>query len=108
MLIALAAAALAYAGPPDPALPDLELRNLSDDYEVAEFYLAPVASGVWSANILTGEQVRPGEALILSDIPAGRYNVRLVDDSGASCTVSEIDFARHPTFTYTGSDCFSR
>ena len=104
----IAASVISYAATPPASLPDLEVRNASADYAVSELYLAPASGGDWSENILSGDEVLPGEVLTISDIPSGAYDVRLVDDSGASCTLTDIDFQRDPTFTFTGSDCLSR
>mgnify|MGYP001034835655 CR=1 FL=1 len=100
LIVSLAAAAIITSAPP------LQVENNSTDYAIDEFYIAD-AGGDWGQDLLAGEVVEPGETFLIGNLAPGIYDVRLVDDTGASCELTNINFEEDPTFQFTGSDCLS-
>jgi hypothetical protein len=103
----IAAGVISYQQPPEPAPPEpLQVENVSPEFAIDELFVTQ--SGMdWGPDLLGGDDVLPGETLTVLDIPPGLYDVRLVDETGASCVLRNIDFERDPTFSFTGRDCYS-
>jgi len=67
----------------------LHVRNNSD-FEIVNIQVTPVDSSTWGPNLIDGEVLRPGQSLII-DVSCDRYDALLTDDSGAQCTVRDLD-----------------
>lgn len=104
----IAAAVVSYTAPPEPAPPPpLQIENVSSDFAIEKLYITQAANGDWGPNLLSGDDVLPGEVFTVTDIPPGLYDVRLVDETGASCVLKNINFEEDPNFSFTGQDCYS-
>lgn len=105
----IAASVISYQAPPEPLPPEpLQIQNESRDFSIDRLYIAPAEErGQWGPDLLAGDEVPPGDTFTVTDIPPGLYDVRLVDDSGASCVLRDIDFERNPNFSFTGGNCYS-
>jgi hypothetical protein len=67
----------------------LEVRNDSD-YVIDELYLTDVGSSTWGRNLLGGDGLFPGESISLGT-DCGYYDAMLVDETGVSCEVHDLD-----------------
>lgn len=67
----------------------LEVRNESD-YTIDELYLTDVGSQSWGRNLLGGDGLFPGESISLG-ADCGTYDAMLIDETGVSCEVHDID-----------------
>lgn len=104
----LAIAALAAAGAVVSAAQaeTLSIRNVSDHYTIGEVYLTPASLAEWGANRLEGvPPIGPGGTLILPETAAGRYDMRLVDVSGQSCTLQNVEIGGVPLMNFDGEAC---
>jgi len=66
-------------------------------YTFAHLYLSPSNRRAWGRDQLGRRIVRPGESFTLRGIPCGLYDIRLVDEDGDSCIVTEIAMCRNHT-----------
>ncbi|HEX8106961.1 MAG TPA: hypothetical protein VF516_04490 [Kofleriaceae bacterium] len=67
----------------------LNVHNESD-FAVVEIRVTSVGSTTWGPNLISGDILAPGESLAI-DVSCDQYDALLVDDSGAQCTVHDID-----------------
>ena len=94
--IAMSGLALALAGAAAQAA-DKPTRfwNLTR-YTVSELYFAPAGTTDWGPNQCRGDDdgtVDHDERLRLTNLKAGRYDVKLKDVSGRVCVVRDVDVA---------------
>ena len=68
----------------------LEVINLSD-FTIEELYLTEVDNPNWGPDLLRGDVLYPDESIVLVDIACDFYDAQMVDETGAMCTVREID-----------------
>jgi hypothetical protein len=80
--------AVAVAGCSDSS-GTLHVRNNSD-FAIVEIQVTSVGSDTWGPNLIDGDVLDPGQSLII-DVSCDRYDARLTDDSGAECTVHNLD-----------------
>lgn len=66
------------------------IKNKSD-WEIHQLFLSPVEDEVWGPDQLGEHVIGTGETFELSKVPCDRYDVRLVDEDGDECVVSEVD-----------------
>jgi hypothetical protein len=62
----------------------LSVKN-SSDYTINELYISRSGREYWGANQLANGPLRRGQTFRLPDIPAGQYDVKLVDNNGDVC-----------------------
>ena len=67
----------------------LRVRNQSD-FAITEIHVTSVGSSTWGPNLISGDILAPGETLNV-DVSCDTYDALLVDESGAQCTVHDID-----------------
>ena len=63
-------------------------------YTISELYLAPAGTTNWGPNQCKNDKdgtVDPDERLPITGVPAGSYDVKLVDSSGRTCVVRNIN-----------------
>jgi hypothetical protein len=61
---------------------------------ISKLYLAPVGTGKWGPDQCQNDPdgaVDPDERLTLKGIAPGRYDVKLIDKAGRTCTVPNVD-----------------
>jgi len=67
----------------------LNVHNQSD-FAITEIRVTSVGSSTWGPNLISGDILAPGETLNV-DVSCDTYDALLVDESGAQCTVHDID-----------------
>jgi hypothetical protein len=67
------------------------------DYTFAKLYLSPSSRRAWGADQLGRKIIRPGDSYTLQNIPCGLYDVKVIDEEGDSCIVTEIPMCRDHT-----------
>jgi hypothetical protein len=78
---------------PANAADKLRFWNLTDA-TIVELYLAPVGTEQWSKNQCENDpdkSVSADERLLLTDITAGRYDVKLKGKSGRVCLARNVE-----------------
>ncbi len=84
----------------------LRFWNLTQNI-VTELYLAPAGTTNWSANQCANDpdgSVSPDERLVLKDVVAGRYDVRLTDATGRSCVVPNVTLQAGKAYAFSVSE----
>ena len=66
-------------------------------FTFAQLYISSSTRRAWGRDQLGRRIVRPGESFTLRGIPCGLYDIRLVDEDGDSCIVTEIPMCRNHT-----------
>lgn len=67
----------------------LNVHNQSD-FAITEIRVTSVGSSTWGPNLISGDILAPGESLTIG-VTCDTYDALLVDESGAECTVRDID-----------------
>lgn len=67
----------------------LNVHNKSD-FEITEIHVTSVGSTTWGPNLIPGDTLMPGDSLTIG-VSCDTYDALLVDESGARCTVSDVD-----------------
>jgi hypothetical protein len=67
----------------------LRVQNQSD-FAITEIHVTSVGSSTWGPNLISGDILAPGESLNV-DVTCDTYDALLVDESGAQCTVHDIN-----------------
>lgn len=74
---------------------------------IQELYLAPAGTTQWSANQCANDRdgsVDPDERLAITGISPGRYDVKLKDQKGRSCTVTNVELVAGRPYAFSLSD----
>jgi hypothetical protein len=72
----------------DPPDATFTISNRSS-YWLDEIRLAPIDSRSWGQDLV--DSLAPGEDLLITDIRCGTYDVLVIDDTGVSCELHDID-----------------
>ena len=86
VMVALGSVAIAGCGDSNGTL---HVRNESD-FAITDIRVTSVGSTTWGPNLISGDILAPGETLDV-DVSCDTYDALLVDESGAHCTVHDID-----------------
>ena len=84
--------ALALAAPPAVAADKMMFWNQTA-HEMKGVYLAPAGSGAYGANQALNDpdhSVSADERLVILGVAPGRYDVKLVDTTGRTCIVPDV------------------
>ena len=68
----------------------LTIDNASS-YALAEINLSPEDSTSWGADLLGSDVLLPGEALEVSGIQCGTYDIRIIDEDLDECILPSVD-----------------
>ncbi len=74
---------------------------------IQELYLAPTGTTQWSANQCANDRdgtVDPDERLTITGLSPGRYDVKLKDKKGRTCTVSGVELVSGKPYAFSLSD----
>jgi hypothetical protein len=66
------------------------IRNNSD-WNLNHFYVSPHNQNTWGPDQLGAEIIGNGESFTLTDIPCDAYDLKLVDEDGDQCIITDID-----------------
>ncbi|HRC85221.1 MAG TPA: hypothetical protein PK413_06415 [Thermoanaerobaculia bacterium] len=61
------------------------------DWEIHHFYLSSTDEEQWGPDQLGEAVISSGESFTLTDIPCDTYDVKLIDEDGDECVVSNVD-----------------
>ena len=61
------------------------------DWEIHNFFLSSSEEDEWGPDQLGEDVVGTGESFTLKSIPCDTYDVKLIDEDGDECVVSEVD-----------------
>ena len=104
LIVGLAFASLAFAMMPFGALAlDLDIANKSKT-TIHHIYLSAVGEKNWGDDQLGDEDddtIDPGGSYTVSDIEAGKYDLKLVASDGTACVVSNVRFGTDKVWTIT-------
>jgi hypothetical protein len=82
----------------------LNVHNQSD-FAITEIRITSVGSETWGPNLISGDILAPDESLTI-DVTCDTYDARLVDESGAQCTVHDINLCFSTAdWVIRNSDC---
>ena len=90
MLLALILASVALLTLIAPASAFVVVNEASFS-AIHKLYLAPAKSNAWGEDKLQNQTVAENGRFTVLDIPAGAYDVKIIDDVDASCVVAEIN-----------------
>jgi len=74
---------------------------------IQELYLAPTGTTQWSGNQCANDRdgsVDPDERLAITGVSAGRYDVKLKDKKGRTCTVADVELVSGRPYAFSLSD----
>lgn len=69
---------------------DVTVNNESE-WAINHFYLSPIDEEEWGPDQLGDEVIGSGESFTLTNVPCDSYDVKLIDEDGDECVVSEVD-----------------
>jgi hypothetical protein len=61
------------------------------DWDIHHLYLSSSDDEEWGPDQLGDHVIESGGSFKLTDIPCGNYDVKLVDEDGDECEVTEVD-----------------
>ena len=67
------------------------------DYTFVRLYLSQSNRRAWGRDQLGRNVIRPGGSYTLNRVPCGLYDVKLIDETGDVCIVTEIPMCRDHT-----------
>jgi len=85
----LGSAAVAGCSTDSGSSGQLRVRNESD-FAITEIRVTSVGSSTWGPNLISGDILAPGEQLTV-DVSCDHYDALLTDQSGAQCTLTDVD-----------------
>jgi len=88
----LTAAVISFSSALAYAANSIKFLNQSD-WAIHELYLSPSKTDKWGPDQLTDKVIKNGESFELSGIPIGKYDLKLVDEDGDECVVTDIKIA---------------
>jgi hypothetical protein len=101
MLTRLLAIALLAAGTVQALADELKIVNKSE-YDIHHLYVSSARAKNWGRDQLGKDTtIDAGESYTLTDIPGGRYDLKLVDEDGTECEVENVDFTGGKIWTIT-------
>jgi hypothetical protein len=89
VMMALGSVAIAGCSDSGDTSGTLRVRNQSD-FAITEIRVTSVGSTTWGPNLIAGDILAPGEVLNV-DVSCDQYDALLTDESGAQCTVHDVD-----------------
>ncbi len=105
-LLAASGAALVLTFAAGNAAERLRFWNLTT-VTIQELYLAPTGTTQWSANQCVNDRdgsVDPDERLTITGVTPGRYDVKLKDKKGRTCTVANVELVTGRPYAFSLSD----
>jgi hypothetical protein len=82
---------------------DVTITN-SSDWELHHLYISAVDKQVWGEDQLGEQTIATGERFTLKGVPCGSYDVKLVDEDGDECEVSDVDICGNGGWNINSDD----
>ncbi len=90
VVVALGSVGIAACGSSnDGTSGQLQVQNQSD-FAITEIRVTSVGNTTWGPNLISGDILAPGESLTV-DVSCDHYDALLTDESGAQCTLHDVD-----------------
>jgi len=80
---------------------DLVVVNQANLSVIHKLYLAPAKTNQWGENRLQSQTVAKSGRFTLRDIPAGVYDLKVIDDDDDSCVVPDINIDQNKEWKLT-------
>ncbi len=69
---------------------DVKIVNRSE-WTVTHFFLSPVDEDEWGPDQLGEKVIEKGQSFTLSEVPCDLWDVRIIDEDGDECVLTEVD-----------------
>lgn len=69
---------------------DVKIINRSD-WTIDHFFMSSSVEKEWGPDQLGQEVIAPGGTFTLQNIPCDTYDIKLIDEDGDECVVTEVD-----------------
>ncbi len=79
------------------------IRNNSS-YDIHRLYMSSSENEGWGADLLGTGIMRAGETFRLTNITAGEYDLKVVDEDGDECQLFNIMVCGNGTYTFTNQN----
>lgn len=73
-------------------------------WDLHEIYFSPTSQDDWGEDHLGSQILEQGDALTLYDVAAGRWDIRLVDEDGDECVLSNVHITESDRWVVTEED----
>ena len=81
----------------------VQIHNTSA-WNIHELYISPTSTEEWGDDLLGDQIVQTGQYAELGDVPCNDYDVRIVDEDGDVCIVSEVALCDDAAYTLDDED----
>lgn len=102
-LIGMAALAVAMIAPAGADAGKLSINN-GTGAAVHQIFVSPIDLDQYGPDLLKGHVVRAGETYPLGGLQNGLYDMKIVDEKGQACVLSDVDFFQFSIWTL-GPNC---
>ena len=74
-----------------PALADSKVVFVNrSSWAIHEMYFSPTSDSDWGDDQLGKHTIENGEEFVLTGVPCGRWDVRVVDEDGDACVIENV------------------
>ncbi|HEY7246635.1 MAG TPA: hypothetical protein VH678_22405 [Xanthobacteraceae bacterium] len=80
---------------------DLVVVNEANLSVIHKLYLAPAKSNQWGENKLQSQTIAEKGRFTVRDVPAGMYDLKIIDDDDDSCVVPDINIDQNKEWKVT-------
>jgi predicted small secreted protein len=71
---------------------DSSLTIVNDSsFTFDNIYLSPVDQDDWGADLLGADLLDPGDEVVITDLVCDVFDIRIVDEDGDECIVTDVD-----------------
>jgi hypothetical protein len=81
----------------------VQIHNTSA-WNIHELYISPTSEEEWGGDLLGDQIVQTGQYAELGNVPCDDYDVRIVDEDGDVCVVSEVTLCESAAYTLDDDD----
>lgn len=82
---------------------NVTIKNKSD-WSIQHFFLSPTDVEKWGPDQLGDDVVGTGDTFTLTGVPCDTFDVRLVDEDGDECIVTEVDICADNGWVISNDD----
>lgn len=89
-----------------PALADAGKLSINNGTgaPIHQIFVSPIDLNQYGPDLLKGHVVRAGEAFALTGLQNGLYDMKVVDEKGQSCILTDVDYFQFLIWT-VGPNC---
>ena len=80
---------------------DLVVVNQANLSVIHKLYLAPAKTNQWGENKLQNQTVAKNGRFTVRDVPAGMYDLKVIDDDDDSCVIPDINIDQNKEWKLT-------